>query len=104
MRYSLLILLFPILLLSQTNRSRSKGHVFKSRPDTPYENVNNSGLVVVKKGVYGLTFEDRQLPESTKKRVENFFKRRLNGYTELKTYHLNIYKRQDKWYIDTTEI
>ncbi|WP_187477834.1 hypothetical protein [Amniculibacterium sp. G2-70] len=101
----LLFILFPFLLSAQskTQPARSKGEVFKHRPEKPYENVNNTGLVVVTKGMYGLTFEDKQLSAETKKRVESFFKLRLNGYTDLKTYHLKIRKRQNKWYIGTTE-
>jgi hypothetical protein len=89
---------------AQVNPSRSKGEVFKNRPDKPYENTNYSGLIIVLKGNYGLTFEDRQLSADVKNRIEKFFKRRLNGYTELKKYHLRVYEKRGKWYIDNTEI
>lgn len=101
----IVFILFPFLFFAQskTQPARSKGEVFKHRPEKPYENVNNTGLVVVKKGMYGLTFEDNQLSSETKKRIERFFKLRPNGYTDLKTYHLKIRKLQNKWYIDNTE-
>lgn len=89
---------------AQVNSSRSKGDVFKNRPDKPYENTNYSGLVVVTKGTYGLTFDDRQLSADVKNRIEQFFKRRLNGYTEPKIYHLRVSEKRGKWYIENTEI
>jgi hypothetical protein len=101
----LFILLIPLVTFSaQVNSSRGKGDVFKNRPDKPYENIDYSGLVVVTKGTYGLTFEDRQLSAGVKNRIETFFKRRLNGYTELKKYHLQVYKKLGKWYINNQEI
>ncbi|AZA90934.1 hypothetical protein EG343_09945 [Chryseobacterium nakagawai] len=102
---SIFILVFCWFGVSaQINPSRSNGEVFKHRPDNPYENVDYSGLVVVKKAMYGLTFEDKELSSEVKKRVERFFKRRLNGYTELKTYQLRINKKRGKWYVDNVEI
>lgn len=91
-------------VFAQINPARSKGEVFKHHPEKPYENTDYSGLVVVKKTMYGLIFEDRQLSEDVKLRVEKFFKRRLNGYTDLKTYHVQIYKKRGKWYVGNTEI
>ncbi|WP_131828248.1 hypothetical protein [Elizabethkingia occulta] len=88
----------------QISPSRSKGEVFKHRPDSPSENLNYSGLVVVKKTMYGLVYEDKKLPQSVKDRIEKFFKRRLNGYTDLGSYGLRIWQRSGKWYIDNTEI
>ncbi len=89
---------------AQVNPSRSKGEVFKHQPDKPYENTDYSGLIVVKKTMYGLTFEDSQLSSEIKHRIERFFKRRLNGYTELKTYQIRIIKKHSKWYVDNIEI
>lgn len=100
----LCIILSTGTISAQVNSSRGKGEVFKSRPDKPYENTDYSGLVVVTKGTYGLTFEDRQLSADVKSRIETFFKRRLNGYTELKKYHLQVYKKLGKWYINNQEI
>ena len=94
----------PLFLQAQINPARSKGEVFKHRPERPYENTDYSGLVVVNKTMYGLTFEDKQLPSDVKRRIEIFFKRRLNGYTEQKKYHLQVYKKSGKWYIENTEI
>ncbi|WP_407512891.1 hypothetical protein, partial [Elizabethkingia miricola] len=45
----------------QISPSRSKGEVFKHRPDSPSENLNYSGLVIVKKTMYGLVYEDKKL-------------------------------------------
>jgi len=97
-------LLFAVNFSAQVNPSRGKGEVFKSRPDKPYENTDHSGLIVVTKGAYGLTFEDRQISADIKSRIDRFFKRRLNGYTDLKKYHLRVYEKRGKWYIDNTEI
>jgi hypothetical protein len=89
---------------AQVNPARSKGEVFKHRPERPYENTDYSGEVVVKKSLYGLTFQDTSLSADVKNRIERFFKRRLNGYTELKTYQLQIYKKNGKWYVENTAI
>lgn len=92
------------LFNAQINPARSKGEIYKHRPEKPYENIDYSGLVVVKKTMYGLVFEDTQLSKEIKNRVEIFFKRRLNGYTELKTYQVRINKKRGKWYVNNTEI
>lgn len=99
-----IFLLYSLGLTAQVNPSRSKGEVFKHRPDKPYENVDYSGSVVVTKTMYGLTFEDNQLSSDVKDRVKKFFKRRLNGYTELKTYQVRIIKKRGKWYVNNVEI
>ncbi len=56
MRIKLLsiLLLFPLCLFAQT---RGKGEVFKHSPTKPYEDLSKSGVIVVTKGMYGLTFE-----------------------------------------------
>ncbi|MGG7468695.1 hypothetical protein [Chryseobacterium arthrosphaerae] len=100
----LLFLFIGSLFSAQVNTARTKGEVFKHRPEKPYENTDYSGLIVVNKTMYGLVFEDRQLSGDVKLRIETFFKRRLNGYTELKTYQIQIYKKRGKWYVDNTEI
>lgn len=99
-----IFILISSLCCAQISPARSKGEVFKNRPEKPYENTDYSGLVVVKKTMYGLDFEDRQIPDNVKIRVERFFKRRLNGYTDLKTYQLKVYKKRGKWYVGNTEI
>lgn len=90
MKYIAYFLLIPALYFSQskTYPVRQKGEVFKSRPEKPYENLRFSGEVVVEKGAYGLRFIDRRLSATTKQKVEQFFSRRYQGYTELKTYTL----------------
>ncbi|WP_148043584.1 hypothetical protein [Chryseobacterium sp. G0240] len=93
-----------LISFAQINPARSKGEVFKHRPEKPTENINYSGLIIVKKTMYGLIFEDKQLSSEVKNRVERFFKRRLNGYTDLKTYQLKVYRKHGKWYVDNTEI
>lgn len=104
MKNLLFCLLVSVSVSAQINPSRNKGEVYKHRPDKPYENTDYSGKVVVTKTMYGLTFEDQQISSDIKNRVEKFFKRRLNGYTDLKKYHLQIQKRNGKWYIGNNEI
>lgn len=94
----ILLILFPLFLSAQTNKG--KGEVFKSRPERPYENVKKTGLVVVKKGMYGLVFEDKNLSPEVRKKVQIFFNRRYNGYTDLKTYGLRIEDTPKGWKID----
>ena len=60
----LIFLLFPLFLSAQAYSNRGKGEVFKSYPEKPYEDVKN--------------------------RVQKFFNKRYNGYTDLKTYELHI--------------
>ncbi|PTT24194.1 hypothetical protein DBR28_18520 [Chryseobacterium sp. HMWF028] len=100
----LLFILFSSLMSAQVNPARSKGEVFKHRPEKPYENPDYSGLIVVERSMYGLNFQDKQLSPDVKTRIEKFFKRHLNGYTELKTYQIRIQKKRGKWYVDNIEI
>ncbi|MGP1500767.1 MAG: hypothetical protein ACTTJM_03165 [Bergeyella cardium] len=100
MKYLLLFLLLPFLAVAQLTPSRTKGEVFKHRPDTPYEALNKSGLVFVKKGMYGLFFEDNNLSPEVRKKVQIFFDRRYNGYTDLKTYQLRIENTAKGWKIE----
>lgn len=98
---------FLLLLLSwslSAQSVRQKGEVFKSRPTFPYENINNSGLIVVKKTMYGLYFEDNKLSDETKKRIEKFFNQQNKGYTDFKTYHLKIRRKNDDWFIDNFKL
>lgn len=98
----LFLLLFPVLLSAQskTQPARDKGEVFKHRPEKPYENIKNTGLVVVTKGTYGLQYEDRHLSAEAKRKVEAFFAKKYNGYTALKTYRLNIRQTRKGWEIE----
>jgi len=100
----LVFILLSSLMSAQVNPARSKGEVFKHRPERPYENTDYSGLVVVERSMYGLNFQDKQLSSDVKQRIEKFFKRHLNGYTELKTYQIRIQKKRSKWYVDNIEI
>ncbi|WP_167336367.1 hypothetical protein [Chryseobacterium gallinarum] len=99
-----MMLLFSCFIFAQVNPARSKGEVFKHRPEKPTENLDYSGMIIVKKTMYGLVFADKQLSSEVKTRVEKFFKHRLNGYTDLKTYQLKVYRKHGKWYVDNTEI
>lgn len=95
---TLLFLLFPLFLSAQS--SRVKGEVFKHRPERPYQDVKKTGLVVVKKGMYGLVFEDKNLSPEVRKKVQTFFNHRYNGYTELKTYELRVEDTPKGWRIE----
>ena len=86
----LIFLLFPLFLSAQAYSNRGKGEVFKSYPDKPYEDVKKTGVVVVDKTLYGLKFKDSKLPKEVKNRVQKFFNKLYNGYTDLKTYELHI--------------
>ncbi|RKE81995.1 hypothetical protein [Chryseobacterium sp. AG363] len=101
---SLIFVFLSALLSAQISPARGKGEVFKHRPEIPYENTNYSGLVVVERSMYGLNFQDKQLSSEVKNRIDKFFKRHLNGYTELKTYQIRIQKKRGKWYVDNIEI
>lgn len=94
----LLFLLFPLFLSAQN--SRNKGEVFKHRPERPYEDVKKTGLIVVKKEVYGLHFEDKNLSQEAKNSVQKFFNQRYHGYTDLKTYQLRIEETPKGWKIE----
>lgn len=103
MKYFLVILLlFPLGLFAQskTQPARDKGEIFKHTPTKPYEDLSKSGKVVVVKGMYGLRFEDKELPQSTKDKVQAFFEQRHKGYTELKKYSLKVENRQGVWWIE----
>lgn len=101
---SLIFVFLSALLSAQISPARGKGEVFKHRPERPYDNINYSGLVIVERSMYGLKFQDKQLSSEVKNRIEKFFKRHLNGYTELKTYQIRIQKKHGKWYVDNIEI
>jgi len=101
------ILIFTLLYsicLAQINPPRNKGEVFKNSPEKPYENLENSGLVVVTKTIYGLNFEDCNLSFEVKNRIKKFFSHRLNGYTELRKYKLSIHKKKGNWFIENVKI
>lgn len=95
------IFIFLFLAGSLSAQSvREKGKVFKSRPTYPYENINNSGLVIVKRTIYGLYFDDDKLSDSIKKRIEKFFRQQNKGYTDFKIYQLKIRRKNNDWFID----
>lgn len=101
------ILIFTLvssIYLAQINPPRNKGEVFKHSPEKPYENLENSGLVIVTKTIYGLIFEDYHLSFEVKNRINKFFNLRLNGYTELRKYKLSIHKKKDNWFIENVKI
>ncbi|MCD9582296.1 hypothetical protein [Tenacibaculum maritimum] len=101
MRHLAYIIAFiPFLAFSQVSTTKSDKSAFKSVPTLPYEDIKRSGLVVVTKSMYGLRFENEQLPEATKKIVKSFFKLRLKEYSSLKKYHLKIEKLVDGIYIN----
>lgn len=83
---------------------RRNGEVFNIRPTYPYENLDNSGLIVVKRTMYGLYFEDNKLSNDTKKRVEIFFRQEHKGYTDFKVYRLIIHRKRDKWFIENHKL
>ncbi len=102
----LIILLFACgaATTAQVNPVREQGEVFKHRAETPGENLDFSGLVVVENGMYGLVFKDERLSSAVTNRVERFFDHGHPGYTELKTYRLKIERRGNRWYIDENEL
>lgn len=91
-----IFLLLPLLNFGQSkiNPSRSKGEVFKHRPDTPTEDLNQSGLIVVTRTPH-LVFEDNTIPDTFKKMTEKFFSSVFdNQYKKLNVkYHLKVEKR-----------
>lgn len=93
-----IFLLFPLFLSAQLNRA--KGEVFKHRPEYPYEDVKKNGQIVVKKGMYGLVFEDKYLSQEAKNKIQTFFNRRYSGYTTLKTYTLKIENTPKGWCVE----
>lgn len=89
---------------SKTMPAREKGEVFKSKPTSPNENLNQSGLVVVEKRMYGIYFYDDELSNEVKERIRKFFRERYNGFTELKKYELKIEKRGSEWFIENNKV
>ncbi|MXV38545.1 hypothetical protein GO491_07630 [Flavobacteriaceae bacterium Ap0902] len=89
-----------LLFICTIGFSQEKGKVFSSTPKTPTEQTERNGVIVVTKNMYGLTFEDNAIPEAYKKAVKTFFKQRLNGYTDLKRYRLNIAKKYGYIYVE----
>lgn len=79
---------------------KNKGEVFKHCPERPYEDVKTTGIIVVKKGIYGLVFEDKYLSLEARKKVQSFFNRRYYGYIDLKTYKLRIEDTPKGWKIE----
>lgn len=63
----LVLLLFSLFLFSQQNKP--KGEVFKHCPERPYEDVKKTGKIIVKKGMYRLVFEDKNLSPEVRKKV-----------------------------------
>lgn len=91
-----ILLLLPLLGFSQskTQPTRGKGEVFKHRPDTPTEDLNKLGLIVVTRTPH-LVFEDNTIPDVYKKMTEKFFSSVFdNQYKKLNVkYHLKVEKR-----------
>lgn len=91
-----IFLLLPILSFGQSkiNPTRERGEVFKHRPDTPMEDLNQSGLIVVTRTPH-LVFEDNTIPDAYKKMTEKFFSSVFdNQYKKLNVkYHLKVEKR-----------
>ncbi|MCT4698470.1 hypothetical protein [Tenacibaculum haliotis] len=101
MKHLLLILLFiPFLSVAQIHQ----GNVFKSVPTSPTESVKLTGVIEVSKTMYGVTFKDTRIAKQYKNAVKTFFKKRLNGYTDLKKYRLQVKKRTDGLYIENIKI
>ena len=96
----LIFFLFPLFLSAQAYSNRGKREVFKSYPEKPYEDVKKTGVIVVDKTLYGLKFKDNKLSQEVKNRVQTFFNRRYNGYTDLKTYELHIEDTTKGWKIE----
>ncbi|MDB0616122.1 conserved hypothetical protein [Tenacibaculum dicentrarchi] len=96
----LIVLLLPFLSIAQIRQSE----VFKKHPTTPTENIKLTGVIEVSKTMYGITFKDTTISEEYKNAVKIFFKKRLNSYTDLKKYRLQVEKRTDGLYIENTKI
>ncbi|MBT0556832.1 hypothetical protein [Riemerella anatipestifer] len=97
MKHILRLLLF---LSTLSLFGQQRGEVFKRRPERPYEDIKKTGKITVTKTLYGLDFEDRHLPKDAKIKAQTFFKKRYNGYTDLKTYHLRIEDTPKGWRIE----
>lgn len=97
----------PILLtlcLATTAFSQERGRVFPRTPKTPMEQVNRNGKIVVRNTMYGLVFQDNEIPQAYKKAVQMFFKKRLNGYADIKTYTLKIENYQGYIWVEGYKI
>lgn len=88
-----LLLALPVLTFAQ--HSRAKGEVFKHRPDSPTEDLDKSGLIVVTYNLTRLVFEDTEIPQAYKNMVDVFFKEVFhNKYKKVgTTYRLKVEKR-----------
>ncbi len=102
-----ILLLFPLLFVAQAKDTLSgslyeakRGRVFPVVVKHPGQRLERSGVVVVRRSLYGLTFKDPQIPQVYKKAVKKFFKRRLKGYTDLKAYRLQIENYQGSLWIE----
>ena len=99
-----ILLFLSVSLSAQLYPIKNKGEVFNFKPSKPLENVNYSGLIVVKRSMYGLTFEDKKLSDDTKNRIEKFFKKQYKGYTDFKVYQLKIYRKNVDWFIENHKL
>ncbi len=92
-----ILLLLPLLGFSQskTQPTRERGEVFKHRPDTPNEDLNKTGQIVVTRTPTRLVFEDPYISDEYKALTEKFFQQVFdNKYKEMgKKYHLRVEKR-----------
>ncbi|CAA0159087.1 conserved hypothetical protein [Tenacibaculum maritimum] len=98
-----ILFFLPFIGFSQVDLTKDNERVFRSVSYVPYQNLN-IGQIVVNKSIYGLTFENQNLTKETKKTVKRFFKQSLNGYSDLKMYHLKIERRANNIYIDNIKI
>jgi len=101
-------LLLPLLYNAQTKApslyETERGRVFPSVAKYPGQRLERSGLVVVRRSLYGVTFKDTQIPETYKKAVEKFFKKAFKGYTALKTYRLKVERYEGSLWIEGVRI
>lgn len=103
----LLLLLLPIIGYSQSKvqPNRAKGEVFKNRANTPTENLNYSGEIVVTRTLTRLVFNDPNISDEYKQLTEQFFKKVFdNRYKEMKKYHLRVEKRSNGIYIENVKM
>jgi len=103
MKFFIFLFLFATLS-AQLYPLKNKGDVFNSKPSKPLENIDKTGLIVVKRTLYGLYFEDRNLSDETKNRITVFFNHQYRGFTDFKTYRLTIYRKKNIWYIDNHKL
>lgn len=103
-----ILLLFPLVLFSQskTQPSREKGEVFKHKANTPNEDLNKSGQIVVTRTLTRLVFDDPHISNEYKQLTEQFFKEVFdNQYKTMnKKYHLSVEKRPDGIYIENVKV